>query len=132
MLTAAVVGNTPHSATFLLTQDGGAGNTLTLTNAALIAAAPAGTPIGDLLRRSVVDTADALRIMQSVGLDIPPETDKLVGRCTTQQSAGDGAVGATVRVNAVAAANLITLSLACTPPAAEWLLYIEVLHSLVR
>lgn len=132
MLTALFSGNTPHSALFILTQDGGAGNTLVLTNAALIAAAPAGTPIGDLLRRFVADQAEAQRIMQGIGLDIPPETDKLVGRLVVHAQSGSGAAPGTIAVSADAAANQIQLLALCAAAASQWLLYIDVLHSLVR
>lgn len=132
-LTASLPGNTPHSVCFVLIQDGAAGTTLTLTNADLIAAAPAGTPVGDMLRRAVASSAEAQRIMQSIQIQMPPNTDRLVGRCTIQSlSAGGGLVPGNVAVSANEAAGLIQLLLASTAAANQWLLYIDVLHSLTR
>jgi len=131
MLTAAFSGNTPHSAVFLLTQNGAAGVDLIMTPAVLQAAAPAGTPIGDLLRRSVFSQAEAQRIMQGMQLDIPPETDKRVGRCTTQgliNGLAPGIVNVSANVNGAA----IELNVTSTPGAGTWLLYIDMLHTLTR
>jgi len=132
MLTATFSGNTQHRATFSVRQDGGAGTTLVITNAVLLAAAPAGTPVGDMLRRPVADSTESQRILQGLLLDIPPETDKRVGRLTTQAFTSDGSVPGGLAVRATEAAGLISILLVSTAAVGDWILYIDMLHTLTR
>jgi len=125
--------NTPHSAMFVIVQDGDDANvTMTIPAVTLRAAAPAGSPIGDLLRRFVADKAEAQRIMQSFALNMPPDTDKLVGRLTIVGTRTDIAPPGVLSVSAEEVANEIALNLASTNPVNQWILYIDVLHSLTR
>jgi len=128
MLTAVFQGNTRNRACWLVAQDGGAGTTATITNAALVAALPVGTHIGNLVRRAAVDAAAARMLLLGQGVDIPPQAggaSRLVGRVTPVGRTG---AASALMVDASAAANLAQLDLVAPAAAADWLLFIDVLN----
>ncbi len=129
-VTAAVTGNTPNSLSFIIDQDGAAGTTWTISNAILAAAAAAGTPIGELVRRATANQAAAQRVLQGIGVSQPPDTDKYLGKISLLQLSGAVAANPTVLANA--AASLPVIDIVAPAAVGTWLLRIEQIHSLER
>lgn len=126
-LTATFQGNSRSRACWLLDQDGAAGTTVTINNAALQAALPVGTHIGNLVRRAAADAAAARMLLLGQAVDTPPQAGnaaRLVGRVTVVGRTG---AASAVMVDASAAANLAQLDLVAPAAAATWLLFIDVL-----
>lgn len=102
------------------------GNPGTISNANLLAAFPAGTPLGDLVRKPVLNTGEAVALL--TGVDFAP---KLTGCCYLGvQRNGVSATPPTFQPDSLANVLIITI----TPPAVEsnWEFYIEQIHSMIR
>ena len=106
---------------------GGGAVTITVPNADLLAAFAAGTPLGDLVRRTVANNTAASGVMFGQASDSQAPQGKIY---FNRQAAG--AAGLPPRVTALEAAGVITLEVESIAAAGTWAFYIENVSSLVR
>lgn len=99
----------------------------TISNADLLAAFAAGTPLGDLVRERAIGTGFARAIM--LGSDVPSQHG--CGRIFYMgQSAG--ALSLPPSINPDVSANAIVLVVETVAGAGTWTYYIDAVHSVVR
>lgn len=109
----------------LITCAGGAGGA-TVSNAELLAAFPAGTPLGDLVRTAVANNAAAVAAMTGGDVASSAPTGRIY--LSSQQA---GTPSAPPTIVPTEAAGVITLVLDADADG-TWYFYIENVHSLAR
>lgn len=126
-LAAAAVRVSP-SRGWIAVQDDSSGGTVPVSNAALCAAFPAGTPLGDLVRTPVLnDQAAQDALWGTVGEPSNHKTGRIfMGSQIT------GALAVPPQVLPRESLGLIVLSVISTAATASWIFYIEQIHSAIR
>jgi len=108
--------------------DDGSGGVIVVTNAALLAAFAANTPLGELVRTPVADAGAAAALMLGNPAAV---SQRLQGRIFMgSQIAGVLAIPPAVSAAEVALA--IVLGVATVAVAGTWIFYIEQVHSQIR